>query len=446
MSDVAQGEGWWLATDGRWYPPELHPDAAAGPAPDGAHDRSTAGPEAGRAAVAPDAGAPGTDGPGVPAWSESTPAEVAARPTGPVADGPVADGPAPDGAAPDGPAPDVAAPDGPGGDDPAASAQAASSGPGDGSGSWVTVDVPAPRRGPAHARGARPPADEPAAGPASGGGPDESTDAAIRGLLVLLGLAVVAALLVWLIGSLTSGSSSSTPTTASTTTSVVRATTTSTTAVPRSLPQDPHQALSTTVSAATAEGSVHLNGSYSAAGHPTDLDMDVARDGATGRLIAQGGEVQMIVISQTIYLQGSSQYLESLGLTPAQAAHYAGTWISAPASTRALEPLGALNFANVVDGYIDLVPPLSLSPPAPQATPEALLHGTVPTTSLTAAGYGSGSPATLTVSATSPFLPVRTAFTGATVGSATYTYSLWGENVVLEAPANAVPLAQAEGH
>lgn len=23
MSDVSQGEGWWLASDGKWYPPEL---------------------------------------------------------------------------------------------------------------------------------------------------------------------------------------------------------------------------------------------------------------------------------------------------------------------------------------------------------------------------------------------------------------------------------------
>jgi len=26
MSDVAQGPGWWEASDGRWYPPELHPN------------------------------------------------------------------------------------------------------------------------------------------------------------------------------------------------------------------------------------------------------------------------------------------------------------------------------------------------------------------------------------------------------------------------------------
>jgi hypothetical protein len=27
MSDTAQGPGWWVASDGKWYPPEQHPDA-----------------------------------------------------------------------------------------------------------------------------------------------------------------------------------------------------------------------------------------------------------------------------------------------------------------------------------------------------------------------------------------------------------------------------------
>ena len=26
MSDVSQGPGWWIASDGKWYPPEQHPD------------------------------------------------------------------------------------------------------------------------------------------------------------------------------------------------------------------------------------------------------------------------------------------------------------------------------------------------------------------------------------------------------------------------------------
>lgn len=29
MSDTPQGDGWWQASDGRWYPPEQHPDLAS---------------------------------------------------------------------------------------------------------------------------------------------------------------------------------------------------------------------------------------------------------------------------------------------------------------------------------------------------------------------------------------------------------------------------------
>ncbi len=33
MSDTSQGPGWWLASDGRWYAPELHPNYVAPPPP-----------------------------------------------------------------------------------------------------------------------------------------------------------------------------------------------------------------------------------------------------------------------------------------------------------------------------------------------------------------------------------------------------------------------------
>jgi len=33
VSEVSQGEGWWQASDGKWYAPELHPDRAAMPDP-----------------------------------------------------------------------------------------------------------------------------------------------------------------------------------------------------------------------------------------------------------------------------------------------------------------------------------------------------------------------------------------------------------------------------
>ena len=42
MSDTAQGPGWWLASDGKWYPPELWTGPpAAGPAVAGAAPWST---------------------------------------------------------------------------------------------------------------------------------------------------------------------------------------------------------------------------------------------------------------------------------------------------------------------------------------------------------------------------------------------------------------------
>lgn len=33
MSDQSQGEGWWMASDRKWYPPHLHPDYVAPPPP-----------------------------------------------------------------------------------------------------------------------------------------------------------------------------------------------------------------------------------------------------------------------------------------------------------------------------------------------------------------------------------------------------------------------------
>jgi hypothetical protein len=35
MSDVPQGEGWWQASDGRWYPPTQAPGPLPPPPPPG---------------------------------------------------------------------------------------------------------------------------------------------------------------------------------------------------------------------------------------------------------------------------------------------------------------------------------------------------------------------------------------------------------------------------
>ena len=43
MSDVSQGPGWWLASDGKWYPPEAQPGPAPTPTAGAAETTAAAG-------------------------------------------------------------------------------------------------------------------------------------------------------------------------------------------------------------------------------------------------------------------------------------------------------------------------------------------------------------------------------------------------------------------
>ena len=52
MSDVANGPGWWIASDGKWYPPEAHPDVRQPQPP--VHQASD-GPDSFQAVSAPGA-------------------------------------------------------------------------------------------------------------------------------------------------------------------------------------------------------------------------------------------------------------------------------------------------------------------------------------------------------------------------------------------------------
>ena len=45
MSDTSQGQGWWQASDRKWYPPESHPNYQPGPpTPASPHATSVRGP------------------------------------------------------------------------------------------------------------------------------------------------------------------------------------------------------------------------------------------------------------------------------------------------------------------------------------------------------------------------------------------------------------------
>ena len=61
MSDVSQGHGWWQASDGKWYPPEQHPNAAPA-APPPPSPGSWAPADQGWGTHMPPAGQPGAYG------------------------------------------------------------------------------------------------------------------------------------------------------------------------------------------------------------------------------------------------------------------------------------------------------------------------------------------------------------------------------------------------
>ena len=64
MSDTGQGEGWWQASDGKWYPPEQHPDYQAGATQ--SMGAAQPPPTTAMPPVPPAAPPPGPGGPGGP--------------------------------------------------------------------------------------------------------------------------------------------------------------------------------------------------------------------------------------------------------------------------------------------------------------------------------------------------------------------------------------------
>jgi uncharacterized RDD family membrane protein YckC len=62
MADVSQGPGWWIASDGKWYPPHLHPSVAHLPPPPSPYVPTAPEPQMARPSWS-------QQPPGTPPWS-----------------------------------------------------------------------------------------------------------------------------------------------------------------------------------------------------------------------------------------------------------------------------------------------------------------------------------------------------------------------------------------
>lgn len=66
MADVSQGDGWWIASDGKWYPPHLHPSVAQLPPPPRPYVAPGAEPQVGQPSWS-------QQPPGAPPWPSPSP-------------------------------------------------------------------------------------------------------------------------------------------------------------------------------------------------------------------------------------------------------------------------------------------------------------------------------------------------------------------------------------
>jgi hypothetical protein len=84
MSDTQQGAGWWQASDGKWYPPEQHPNYAAETTPPASGEATPVGGEASPSASPATAPAPASTAtaPGYGAPGYAAPPPVAPPPGG----------------------------------------------------------------------------------------------------------------------------------------------------------------------------------------------------------------------------------------------------------------------------------------------------------------------------------------------------------------------------
>jgi hypothetical protein len=151
----------------------------------------------------------------------------------------------------------------------------------------------------------------------------------------------------------------------------------------------------------------------------------------------------LLVVPGAAYLRGDAAFLQNgLGFSVSGAASYAGKWIS---------------FGPADPGYQQLVSGDTLGSALSESTPSGTLTLT-PTRTVggrqvvgvsgglppdMARGGATGS-VVLYVSTTAPYLPVEVVERGSLggqSGTATITFSGWGEPVVVQAPAGAVAFA-----
>jgi hypothetical protein len=207
-----------------------------------------------------------------------------------------------------------------------------------------------------------------------------------------------------------------------------------------SRPRTPQGALASIVAAARAQKSVHVSETeFADLIGPSYHVVDVGRHSAVEwEALPFGGKAEIRLVDGTVYVRANTLALENddVALTPRQAKHYAGRWISIPRTGEERRLYEHLTSGLTIASIVDLATPrsgLTTFERGLRGKPVIVVRGTE-------APWGEPGGAELQAREIGPPLPVTFSW-WVHVDSTSVRFSKWNEPVHVHAPAKATPIA-----
>ncbi len=197
--------------------------------------------------------------------------------------------------------------------------------------------------------------------------------------------------------------------------------------------KSPEAIIAATKAAADAAGSVHVAGSITSGSTPLTLDMNlVAGKGGRGRISENGIGFELIVVGNTVYINGSPAFYRKIGGSAA-AQLFQGKWLKASATGGDFSSIASLtNLSKLVDTTLANHGTLKIG-----ATTTVDGQQVVGVTDTSKHG-------TLYIATTGKPYPIQISKDGS--GGGKITFDRWNAPVSLAAPANAVDVAKLQAH
>jgi hypothetical protein len=189
----------------------------------------------------------------------------------------------------------------------------------------------------------------------------------------------------------------------------------------------PAQILAAALDAAGQAGTAHLSLEMRGNGAAAEAAMNMAPHGGSATLTHSSMELNYLVANHDVYLSGNEQFWSPAGPVALDLARVDGRWIWAPADApRSGSVAGLVGTRSVVDDLLALSGKLTRPSVGARTGTTITLQGTLPRGAINIGAAG-GARATLSVSTTAPYYPVRLAYTSLSSVSVVLSFADWGD-------------------